>query len=260
VAPYGCHAVNGGPQIAHARGYALAGGHPASGKRDSSAQRQTAQNRIQARNVVRGDRNAAAKPANCGLLGRLWEIFRFEGLRGGAGRTRTSIQIVMGEDAVLSLYGETLPSSEAGRLGRRRCKRCGPRPRRSSNQRAKGTVLRCRLQILKPYPPAAAITRLVREPCANILPAIRPVRSGYWAQFAACSGIARQDHPRSASSKPLISGTFDDGRDRDRTVNAVLTGAALHCSLEQHYTALNGFCRRFCRATSKSRDRKSACA
>jgi hypothetical protein len=38
------------------------------------------------------------------------------------------------------------------------------------------------------------LTRLVREPCANILPAICPTRSGFWAQFAACSGIARQRH------------------------------------------------------------------
>ena len=33
--------------------------------------------------------------------------------------------------------GETLPSSETGRLGRRRCKRRGPRPRRSSNHARK---------------------------------------------------------------------------------------------------------------------------
>jgi hypothetical protein len=50
--------------------------------------------------------------------------------------------------------------------------------------RTKGTVLRCRLQILKPYLPADPITRVVREPCANILPAICPNRSGFWAQFA----------------------------------------------------------------------------
>ena len=47
-----------------------------SGKRNSSAQRQTAQNRLQARNGLRGDRNAAEQPANCGLLGRLREIRR----------------------------------------------------------------------------------------------------------------------------------------------------------------------------------------
>ncbi len=35
------------------------------------------------------------EPANCGLLGRLREIFRFERLRGGAGRTRTSNQTIM---------------------------------------------------------------------------------------------------------------------------------------------------------------------
>jgi hypothetical protein len=30
------------------------------------------------------------EPANCGLLGRLWEACRFERLRGGPGSTRTS--------------------------------------------------------------------------------------------------------------------------------------------------------------------------
>jgi hypothetical protein len=35
------------------------------------------------------------EPANCGLLGRLREICRFERLRGGAGRTRTSNQTIM---------------------------------------------------------------------------------------------------------------------------------------------------------------------
>ncbi len=34
-------------------------------------------------------------PANCGLFGRLREISRFERVRGGPGRTRTSNQIVM---------------------------------------------------------------------------------------------------------------------------------------------------------------------
>jgi len=28
------------------------------------------------------------------------------------------------------------------------------------------------------------------ELCANILPAVCPIRFGFWAQFAACSGIA----------------------------------------------------------------------
>ena len=37
------------------------------------------------------------KPANCGLLGHLREISRFERVRGGAGRTRTSSQSVMSE-------------------------------------------------------------------------------------------------------------------------------------------------------------------
>jgi hypothetical protein len=35
------------------------------------------------------------KPAHCGLLGRLREICRFERLRGGPGRIRTSKQTVM---------------------------------------------------------------------------------------------------------------------------------------------------------------------
>jgi hypothetical protein len=37
----------------------------------------------------------AQEPANCGLLGRLQEICRFERLRGGPGRTRTSNQIII---------------------------------------------------------------------------------------------------------------------------------------------------------------------
>src|SRR3954447_5525831 len=35
------------------------------------------------------------EPANCGPLASLREIFRFERLRGGAGRTQTQSQIVM---------------------------------------------------------------------------------------------------------------------------------------------------------------------
>jgi hypothetical protein len=40
----------------------------------------------------------AAMPANCGPFGGCQEIAAFARMRGGAGRTRTSIQIVMGEN------------------------------------------------------------------------------------------------------------------------------------------------------------------
>jgi hypothetical protein len=78
----------------------------ASGKRDSSAQRQTAQNRIQARNGHRGGRNAAARARQ---LRAPWPSLgncRFERLRGGAGRIRTSNQTIMDCRRGRSCHGE----------------------------------------------------------------------------------------------------------------------------------------------------------
>jgi hypothetical protein len=40
------------------------------------------------------------KPANCGLLGRLREIFRFERLRGGPDRIRTAHHTIMALDLI----------------------------------------------------------------------------------------------------------------------------------------------------------------
>ena len=53
------------------------------------------------------------EPANCGLLGHLREICRFERLRGGLGRTRTSNQTVMNWRQTIGLASsDRVPSQD----------------------------------------------------------------------------------------------------------------------------------------------------
>ena len=67
---------------------------------------------------------------------------------------------------------------------------------------------------LKSHQPNCFRTGERRE---NILPSCCPNFLGFWAMFAACSGVARRDDKSEVKPKLLIPLYSNGGRDRDRT-------------------------------------------